>query len=132
MRTLSTSLFRLIFACYPSELKRAFGDEIVQVFEQDLSNAICEHGIGGAIIVWRRAFLEIFSICLPYQLATSTFVAPVISLFWCSGVGVWLVKRESRILGWPGLIAAAVAVLAVWHCNRPSPVRTLQFNSDRG
>lgn len=132
MRALSTLLFRLIFACYPSGLKRTFGDEIVEVFLQDLSNARYEHGVGGAVIVWGRAVLEFFCICIPYQFTRSTFVAPVISLFWCSGIGVWLIRRETNILGWPGLVAAAIAVLAVRHCNRPSPMRTLQFTLDRG
>lgn len=132
MRTLSTSLFRLIFACYPIGLKRSFGDEIVEVFLQDLSGAVYERGIVGAFVVWRRAFLEFFCICVPYQFTRSTFIAPLISLFWCSGIGVWLVRRETNILGWPGLVAAAIAVLAVRHCNSPSPMRTLQFAFHRG
>jgi hypothetical protein len=131
MTTLSSSLFRLIFACYPSELKGTFGDEIVAVFLQDLSDATHKEGVAGAISVWKRAFLEIFGICLPYQFAKSAFVAPVIALFWCSGVGVWLVRRETRILGWPGLIAAAIAFFAARHCSRPTPMRTLQFTSGR-
>ena len=132
MHKISTTLFRFVYACYPTGLKRTFGGEIVEVFVEDLNDAVRQHGIVGAVVVWRRALSELFCICLPYQFAKSAFVAPVISLFWCSGIGVWLVRRETNILGWPGLIAAAIAVLAVRHCNRPSPMRTLQFAFRRG
>jgi hypothetical protein len=140
MHTLSSSLFRLIFASYPSELKSTFGNEIVEVFLLDLSDAVRQRRLIGAISVWKRVFLELFGVCLPYQLAKSAFVAPVISVFWCSGLGIWLLKqfvspnapiRHFAALGWPGLIAAAISLIAVRHCSRPSPMRTFQFTADR-
>jgi hypothetical protein len=54
---------------YPSELRRDFGAEMVEVFDEQISEAYSRSGLPGLLRVWFSATREFAAIALPGRLA---------------------------------------------------------------
>jgi hypothetical protein len=61
----SLMVYRRVLTLYPEDLRREFGAEILEAFEDDLSAACAAHSIRGAIRVWRIALDETMRIGFP-------------------------------------------------------------------
>jgi len=61
----SLKAYRGLLTLYPEDLRREFGAEILEAFEDDLSAECAAHSIGGAIRVWRIALHETIRIGPP-------------------------------------------------------------------
>ena len=64
---------------YPGDLRRDFGPEMLEAFEQDLSAECAAGSIIGAIRVWRITLRESIRIGLPAWLQIPAVAVPVIS-----------------------------------------------------
>jgi hypothetical protein len=61
----SLKAYRRLLTLYPEDLRREFGAEILEAFEDDLSAECAARSIGGAIRVWRIALDETIRIGFP-------------------------------------------------------------------
>jgi hypothetical protein len=124
---LSSYIYSGILLLYPADLRRDFGDEMTDVFAQDLAEMWHSRGLFGVLNVWRCALWEVTSIAVTAQVATSAVIAPTISFFWVlCALGVWP-SRGAAIL-WPSLGAAIISLTAVSSCRRTSHHQALLIN----
>jgi len=65
---LSCWLFRILLLLYPSHLRHEFGQEMVDVFRQEIEDAYYEVGWRGCLQVWGRTGVEILVVALPGHL----------------------------------------------------------------
>jgi hypothetical protein len=76
----SLRAYRRLLTLYPEEeLRRDFGAEMLEAFEDDLSIECVAHNIRGAIRVWRIALRETIQIGLPVWLQNPAVAVPAIS-----------------------------------------------------
>jgi hypothetical protein len=65
---------------YPASLRRHFGEEMVQVFGDEISEAYLDEGWGGVARTWARAAREVLLVALPGHLR-------IVGLSLVSGLG---------------------------------------------
>ena len=65
---LSCWLFRILLLLYPSDLRYEFGEEMADVFRQEIGDACHEAGWRGYLHVWGRTGVEILIVALPGHL----------------------------------------------------------------
>jgi hypothetical protein len=124
---LSSYIYSGILVLYPVDLRRDFGDEMTDVFAQDLAEMWHSRRLIGALSVWRRALWEVTSIAVPAQIVNSAVIAPTISFFWVlCALAVWPSQGASII--WPSLGAALISLTAVSSCRRTSHHQALPIN----
>jgi len=64
----SCLLFRALLLLYPSHLRYEFGQEMAEVFRQEIGDAYREAGWRGYLEVWARTGVEILVVALPGHL----------------------------------------------------------------
>ena len=79
MRT-ALKAYNLLLTVYPLDLRREFGAEMTDVFEQQLQGAREEGGRKGQLRVWLCAIGELLYVAVPAQLAQPIFLVPTLSL----------------------------------------------------
>lgn len=128
---MSTRIYRWLVGFYPEDLRRAYGEEMVLVFGDELRDA----DFRGALRAWRRAIGEFFHLALPACMSTPAVRVPAITLalFLCSSGGVSVVHYRCALhthvflhalavaLMMPVLVTPYVALLAVWACREQKP-----------
>lgn len=62
---LSHRVYERILVLYPSDLYRDFGDEMLEVFDEQVSEAYSRSGIRGLFRVWFSATREFVTVALP-------------------------------------------------------------------
>jgi hypothetical protein len=85
----SLRAYRRLLMFYPDDLRRDFGTEMLEAFEDDLSAA---RSITGAIRVWRIALQETIQIGLPGWLQNPAVAVPAIS------AAMYIVTQSSLML----------------------------------
>jgi hypothetical protein len=75
----SLSAYRSLLIVYPDDLRRDFGPEMLEAFEQDLSAVCAARSIKGAIRLWRITLRESIRIGLPAWLRIPAVAVPAIS-----------------------------------------------------
>jgi hypothetical protein len=127
MSTLPASSIRAyaaLLALYPAELRREFGSEIVEVFAEDLANAVRFRGLRGFLSVWWCALREFVRIALPAQAENRLVAVPCI-LF--AFEETFLAIQQTLMLAhhavsihfilttaaWPSLLASLTSVVVV-------------------
>ena len=75
----SLMAYRRLLMLYPEDLRRDFGAEMLEAFEDDLSVACAAHNIRGSIRVWRMALRETIQIGFPAWLQNPAVVVPAIA-----------------------------------------------------
>jgi hypothetical protein len=88
----SLRAYRRLLMLYPEDLRRDFGAEMLEAFEDDLSAECTAQSIGGAIRVWRIALRETIQIGLPAWLQNPAVAVPAIS------AAMYIVTQSSLIL----------------------------------
>ena len=72
---------------YPSELRRDFGAEMVDIFDEQVSEAYSRSGFPGFLYVWFGATREFVTIALPGRLAER--MVPIVAVTAALGLMVW-------------------------------------------
>ena len=82
MQTLKvcSQTYGLLVILYPRDLRRHFGEEMTEVFDQQLREAWDQRGLAGLLRVWLWAIGELLCVALPAQLAQPIIVVPTLSL----------------------------------------------------
>jgi hypothetical protein len=75
----SLRAYRTLLIVYPDDLRRDFGQEMLEAFEHDLSVECGAHSIKGAIRVWRITLREAIRIGLPAWLQIPAVAVPALS-----------------------------------------------------
>jgi hypothetical protein len=91
----SEALFRVVLRLYAPSLRREFGDEIADVFRQQIADATASRGFAGFRDVWSCVIRELPVVILnamPWQLVGGLAVSTLLTCigFWClvAGTGV--------------------------------------------
>jgi hypothetical protein len=78
-RRWSLRVYRCLLTLYPEDLRRDFGLEMLEAFENDLSFEHSAYGLRGTIRIWRTALCEVIWIALPAWLQIPAVAVPVVS-----------------------------------------------------
>ena len=65
----SRKVYERSLICYPRDLRDDFGSEMMEVFEEQVSDAYSRSGFVGILRVWLSAAREIVRVALPGRLA---------------------------------------------------------------
>ena len=84
--SMSNQVFRRFVILYPADLRRAFGDDLADVFSQQIETAWEENAWRGIAGAWLNVLGDCASITLPYVAARLAVpaLAAVISSVWFS------------------------------------------------
>lgn len=85
----SCKIYGRLLLLYPGRLRADFGDEMADVFQQQLCDAMASDGLAGFIRVWWCAVEELARIAAPSNLSISMVQVPVLSLLWSAAM-FWL------------------------------------------
>jgi len=109
----SVRAYRNLLIFYPEELRRDFGDEMLEAFERDLSVECAVHSIKGAIRVWRITLCEAIRIGLPAWLQVPAVAVPALAaavdIVSQAPLLLMAIRQESQ----PGLLVDALFAIAV-------------------
>jgi hypothetical protein len=78
--------YRALLWLYPAELRRAYGTDMVDVFEQLLWSEWKRRGMRGVAAAGWHAIGEVFTVAIPSQLVSDWMIATGLSLVITSGV----------------------------------------------
>jgi hypothetical protein len=83
----SRKIYERSLVLYPRELRRDFGAEMVEVFDERVSEAYSRSGFPGFLRVWFSATREFVTIALPSRLAERG--VPIIAVMATLALMVW-------------------------------------------
>jgi len=89
--------YRVLLWLYPADLRDAYGQDMANVFDQQLWTAWVNRGTRGVAVAGCRAINELFTIAIPRRLMSDRAIAAALSLIITSGVLALLVG----IMMWP-------------------------------
>lgn len=75
----SCFVYRILLICYPGELRRRFGEEMAEVFADQMRGEWRRHGLAGSLRAGLNACWEIVSVAVPLQLENSVVIAATLS-----------------------------------------------------
>jgi hypothetical protein len=120
---LSVRAYAVLMPLYPADLRREFQSDMIELFAEDLSNALRYSGCKGAMRVWRCALKEFVRIALPAHAQNRIIAVPcilfclnelILILELAVAFGWHLAPVEFMIAGlWPSLIAALTSIPVV-------------------
>lgn len=84
----SRKVYETSLAVYPESLREEFGDEMVEVFEEQIADAFAEGGVRGVLRVWGCAAREFVGIAVTRQIAER--VVPILAMGMAFALMVWL------------------------------------------
>jgi hypothetical protein len=64
---------------YPRDLRRRFGDEMADLFEDLIRDAAARQGLRGVATAWASAFWEVLTVAAPSRLASNAAMAGALS-----------------------------------------------------
>ena len=77
---LGRTLYSAVLQAYPKDFRARFGNEMIEVFSQEIRSQSKQHGFCGAFRVWCSAFWEVLSVAGPLRLQSSLALPVVISI----------------------------------------------------
>lgn len=83
----SRKVYATSLVLYPNELRREFGAEMVEVFDELVSEAYSRSGFPGLLRVWFSATREFVTIALPGRLAER--MVPIVAVTAALALMVW-------------------------------------------
>jgi len=89
--------YSALLILYPLDLRREFGTEMIDVFEQQIEGAWEESGVKGLARVCLCAIGELLSVALPAQLCQPIFIVPTLSLLSNSILFLMLLRQLSPL-----------------------------------
>jgi hypothetical protein len=135
LRAYSAMLF-----LYPAELRRDFGAEILDVFQEDLNHATSYRGVAGMFSVWACALREFTRIALPawaenrrvavpailFALNETIITVPQKLIFTHRPMSLQFILATAL---WPSLLAALTALVVVI-LGQQCPLFPLRLGAD--
>jgi len=128
------SVYSVLLSLYPAELRNDFGEEMTQVFLEDLEDSQRRRGISGAARVWWRSIKELFRIALAAHAAGREIAVALITYVFTEFYFLGIVMLEGRkhiprpaeldgasVLVF-GLFPAVIAYVALRIGNRSVPM----------
>jgi hypothetical protein len=113
----SLRAYRSLLILYPEDLRRAFGPEMLEAFEYDLSAECAARGISGAIHVWRITLREVVRIGFPAWLQIPAVAVPALSaaalIVSQSPLLIMTIRRAAQLNFRPGEATPLDALLAI-------------------
>jgi hypothetical protein len=88
--------YRALLWFYPPDLRRKYGNEMADIFEQLLQTEWTRRGARGVAATGCRAIGELFTIAVPRQLLSQWMIVTGLSLAISSGILVLLVGIMMR------------------------------------
>ncbi len=85
--------YRCLLIAYPRELRRRFGADMIEVFEDQLYEAALQGGRSGIVSLWRTALWELASVAVPLRLESSMVIAGALSFLVSSAIA-WVFFRS--------------------------------------
>src|SRR5271168_1617503 len=76
---ISCVAYRLLLGLYPHEFRRRFGEEMMQVFVDQMWAELKRRGVVGVFRVWLTAWWEVMSVAAPLQLRNPVVIAAALS-----------------------------------------------------
>ncbi len=76
---LSRFVYERLLLFYPRDLRRRFGLEMAEVFEDLMREAAIRRGLAGVASQWGSALWELLSVAAPSRLENNTLMAGAIS-----------------------------------------------------
>jgi len=76
----SCRLYDLLLPLYPSALRHQFGQDMADVFEQQIRGECGQHGLSGLARVWSSVASEIIWYAVPREFEWKRIGVPVVSL----------------------------------------------------
>lgn len=92
----SRKVYERSLVLYPSELRREFGTEMVEVFNEQVSEAYYRRGFSGLLRVWFSATREFVTIALPDRLAKR--MVPIVAVTAALALMVWFVGYVGYVM----------------------------------
>jgi hypothetical protein len=86
-------IYGYLLIAYPRELRRRFGANMVEVFEDQLYEAGVQRGRLGIVSLWRTALWELASVAIPSRLESTTVIAGTVSFLVSSAIA-WIFFRS--------------------------------------
>jgi hypothetical protein len=83
----SRKVFATSLVLYPDELRSEFGAEMVEVFDEQVSEAYFRSGLPGLVRVWFSAIREFVTIALPGRVAKR--MVPIVGVTLALALMVW-------------------------------------------
>ena len=84
---ISRKVYATSLVLYPNELRREFGAEMVEVFDEQVAQAYSRSGFSGLLHVWFSAAREFVTVALPGQLAEH--MVPIVGVTATLALMVW-------------------------------------------
>jgi len=81
---------------YPKDLRGDFGDEMIDVFDQQAGEAYSRSGVSGLLRVWFRATREIVTVAFPARLAGRTI--PIVAVTGTLAFMLWFASYISYVM----------------------------------
>ena len=78
-RCWSLRAYRRLLTLYPEDLRRDFGPEMLEAFDNDLLFERSAYGLSGAVRIWRIALWEMIRIVIPAWLQIPAVAVPLLS-----------------------------------------------------
>lgn len=86
-------IYGCLLIAYPRELRRRFGADMIEVFEEQLCEAATQCGRSGIVSLWRTALWELASVAVPSSLESTTVIAGAVSFLVSSAIA-WVFFRS--------------------------------------
>ncbi len=114
----SLEAYQALLSIYPEDLRRDFGAEMAEAFEQDLASEYNAGSLTGIVRVWRMALREFLQIALVRQFENPLLAVPLlaalVSLASQTSILALALKRESALNSHVGgSIPAEVAIVVL-------------------
>jgi hypothetical protein len=86
-------IYGCLLIAYPCELRRPFGADMTEMFEDQLSAAALQRGGAGIVSLWRTALWELAIVAVPSRLESTAVIAGAVSLLVSSAIA-WVFFRS--------------------------------------
>jgi hypothetical protein len=92
----SRKFYERSLICYPKNLRDDFGGEMMEVFDEQVSDAYSSGGYVGILRVWFSAVREIVMVALPGRLAARAI--PIVAVTVTSAFMLWFASYIGNVM----------------------------------
>ena len=96
MLDVSHRLYESSLVLYPKDLRGDFGDEMIEVFDEQVWDAYSRRRLSGLVRVWLRMIHEIVTVALPGRLAERAI--PIVAVTATSVLMLWFASYISHVM----------------------------------
>jgi hypothetical protein len=93
---ISRTVYERSLVCYPKDLRDDFGSEMMEVFDEQVSDAYSSGGYVGILRVWFSAMREIVTVALPGRFAERAI--PIVAVTVTSAFMLWFASYIGYVM----------------------------------